>query len=392
VPIVSNLNTQSGLSIPIDSLKSFTFYNRPANWYQMPWNIYNPSGIWKICDEQDLPFLRWQGINCEYDIIAIAGSGGSISPSDTVSVVENTNQTFIFSAVNCYETDSLWIDGVYFPDSIAAGSYTFENITQNHTIEVSFKKIEYVITNIADTTCENMPYLFGNQVLTTSGIYYDTLQNEDGCDSVVCLTLEYYPSVTITDYSASFCYGKTYSDDNFTNLTRVGIYYDTLQNENGCDSVVKLTLSINPAYFSQISDSIAPGKSYDFNGRLLTTNGIYYDTLQTIFGCDSIIELILTVSGVGIKQLHLQSYKLQVYPNPTTGQLQVTSYELQENTVIEIYDVVGQLLYTSPNPSQRGEYSSPSERLGEVIIDISHLAQGLYFLKVDGKIFKVVKM
>jgi len=146
VPIISHLDSMSGLSISMDSLQSFAFYNRASNWYQMPWNIAPPSGIWKICDGQDLPFLRWQGIDCYFDITVTADSNGSITPSGTVKVVDTINQTFIFTPNTCYEIDSLWIDGVYEPDSIAAGSYTFYNVTKNHSIKVSFKKIDYFST------------------------------------------------------------------------------------------------------------------------------------------------------------------------------------------------------------------------------------------------------
>ena len=50
---------------------------------------------------------------------------------------------------------------------------------------------------------------------------------------------------------------------------------------------------------------------------------------------------------------------------------------------IEVFDVVGRkLLSHSPLTSD----SSPL-----IEIDISHLANGLYFLKIDGKMVKVVK-
>jgi hypothetical protein len=85
---------------------------------------------------------------------------------------------------------------------------------------------------------------------------------------------------------------------------------------------------------------------------------------------------------------------LRVYPNPTSGELIVNNEQLTiEN--IEIYDVVGQCVYTSPSPSKGGEkmprISPLSEGVGEVNIDVSHLAKGIYFLKVDGKTVKFVK-
>jgi hypothetical protein len=72
--------------------------------------------------------------------------------------------------------------------------------------------------------------------------------------------------------------------------------------------------------------------------------------------------------------------KLVVYPNPTTGKLQIINYDLQENSTIEIFDVVGKL--------QQLEISKLEI---ETTIDISHLSAGLYFLKIDGKTIKVVK-
>jgi len=84
---------------------------------------------------------------------------------------------------------------------------------------------------------------------------------------------------------------------------------------------------------------------------------------------------------------------LQVYPNPVSYELQVTSYE---GGSIEIYDVVGQCVFTSPNPSKGGEYPISFGEGAGVVIDVSHLASGMYILKITDyekniKIFKIIK-
>jgi hypothetical protein len=57
-----------------------------------------------------------------------------------------------------------------------------------------------------------------------------------------------------------------------------------------------------------------------------------------------------------------------ISPNPTSGQLKIKNYELSENSTIEIFDVVGRKLsHFTFHDSQ---------------IDISHLANGIYFLKI----------
>ena len=72
-----------------------------------------------------------------YTIKATAGTGGSISPSGNVSVREGRDQTFTITPDKGYAVANVKIDG----RSIGAvKSYTFENVSRTHTIEVIFMK------------------------------------------------------------------------------------------------------------------------------------------------------------------------------------------------------------------------------------------------------------
>ena len=86
-------------------------------------------------------------------------------------------------------------------------------------------------------------------------------------------------------------------------------------------------------------------------------------------------------SSVGVVNHELETTNYAIYPNPTTGQITVKSDKVYQVENIVIYDVVGQVV---------GAYRIRPENT-ETIIDISHLSAGLYFLKIDGKTFKVVK-
>ncbi|HEU0085768.1 MAG TPA: S8 family serine peptidase [Candidatus Paceibacterota bacterium] len=69
-------------------------------------------------------------------ITASAGSGGSISPSGTVTVLYEEDQTFTFTPEGSYLIDDVLVDGV----SVGAPStYLFSEVTTNHTISVSFR-------------------------------------------------------------------------------------------------------------------------------------------------------------------------------------------------------------------------------------------------------------
>lgn len=62
-----------------------------------------------------------------------------------------------------------------------------------------------------------------------------------------------------------------------------------------CDSLYKLYLTVWPIITDTVTDTICAGEVYNLNGRELTKSGIYYDTLTNKVGCDSFVVLYLDV-------------------------------------------------------------------------------------------------
>ena len=87
-----------------------------------------------------IPKRQSSGSNYSYYTIkATAGAGGSISPSDNVSVREGRDQTFTITPDQGYTVSDVKIDG----ESVGAvTSYSFENVRKAHTIAVSFATIK----------------------------------------------------------------------------------------------------------------------------------------------------------------------------------------------------------------------------------------------------------
>jgi hypothetical protein len=83
-----------------------------------------------------------------YTITASAGTGGSISPSGSVSVSHGSNQSFTITANTGYQVSSVTVDGTSVG---AVNSYTFSNVTAGHTISATFSAITYTITASAGT-------------------------------------------------------------------------------------------------------------------------------------------------------------------------------------------------------------------------------------------------
>ena len=74
-----------------------------------------------------------------YTITASAGEGGTISPEGAVEVVTGHSQDFAISADEGYEIADVVVDGV---GQGALSTYRFEDVTANHTIEVTFKSVD----------------------------------------------------------------------------------------------------------------------------------------------------------------------------------------------------------------------------------------------------------
>jgi gliding motility-associated-like protein len=111
--------------------------------------------------------------------------------------------------------------------------------------------------------CQGDSALFGNQYYKLKGIYYDTLTTDLGFDSVVALYLSVNSPSTGVD-TAAICLGDSITINGHI-YAKAGIYQDTLKNAtaNGCDSIVTLTLTVNPApIIRAIADSsrITAGK------------------------------------------------------------------------------------------------------------------------------------
>ena len=257
-------------------------------------NVFNTPVSAAICEGSSYDFfgqtLTTAG-TYTHTLQSVHGCDSVISLTLTVNPVYN----FEYDLDIC-EGESLHFNGEIITES---GIYTQYSQTANGcdsivTIVLTVHPVQN--TPIAATICNGSSYDFFGQTLTTAGTYTHTLQSVNGCDSVVTLTLA-ISDVINTTASAEICEGGSYDFFGQT-LTTAGTYTHTTQSVQGCDSVVTLTLTVNPVFNTPLTATICDGSSYDFFGQTLTTAGTYTHTLQSVSGCDSVITLTLTVNPV----------------------------------------------------------------------------------------------
>ncbi|MBX2950243.1 MAG: T9SS type A sorting domain-containing protein [Crocinitomicaceae bacterium] len=103
-----------------------------------------------------------------------------------------------------------------------------------------------------------------------------------------------------------------------------------------------------------------------------------YAVEVTANGCTT-TSVCTAISVVGLDGLEQNG--LSIYPNPNNGMFTITSESGLENTVIEVYSIVGTVVYT--NAAITGN---------SLTIDLQNERSGVYFVKVnDRSVIKLVK-
>jgi len=286
------------------------------------------------------------------------------------------------------------------------------NIDGNLIMSIEFKRSDTTATWINFYKEERNYNVNKNQILLTSYYWTDIGWIKNERDSFMydfngnLLTNIHYVWID-TNWTENTKYEYEYAPDgnkaiftsySWVNATWTGdvrykYAYDTNKNLimyryyswNGVDwiEIFKYESSYNLLYSK--TDLILPNSYNDMDNKLLLEVGYWWE--KTGWVANEIITYYWSNKNVRIGQLQVANYGLQVYPNPTTGQLTIENGSSTGSlpgdgtlSVVEVYDVVGKL--------QKVESKKQN---GKIEIDISHLANGLYFLQIDNKMFKIIK-
>ena len=110
-----------------------------------------------------------------------------------------------------------------------------------------------------------------------------------------CVNVTILAPPDTTKLSETICQGDSLFIANDT-LMDPGLHYLQLNSVLGCDSIVEVDLTVLPITITNLVETLCTGDSLVVGPSVYRTSGIYSDTLQTVIGsCDSIINLDLTI-------------------------------------------------------------------------------------------------
>jgi hypothetical protein len=176
-------------------------------------------------------------------------------------------------------------------DNVLAGGYFTNASGLNYVAEYLNQP---TIHPINASICSGNTYNFFGRIISTTGVYYDTIVNRFACDSISILNLFVKPNTART-ITTSICQGSSYTVGSSTYNT-TGTFIKHLPNYLGCDSTVTLNLTVNQNSAKTITASVCQGNSYTIGSSTYNTTGTFVAHLTNYVGCDSAVTLNLTVT------------------------------------------------------------------------------------------------
>lgn len=163
--------------------------------------------------------------------------------------------------------------------------------------------------------------------------------------------------------------------------------YSIIDSVEMVDSTLVTFIRLHHSTSTQLSDTALMGQDYEGYGFFVSATEsellrrsldsadyvtiVLTDTLQTAYGCDSVITLNLSFHSDGGNEDIVEvttTTEVKVYPNPTVN---VVNVEAEQMSHVEIYDNEGRVL------QNRDTYD-----VSRVTLDLSYYPSGIYYVRV----------
>jgi Secretion system C-terminal sorting domain/PKD domain len=265
-----------------------------------------------------------------------------------------------------------------------AGSDSLTNVNYVTVKIPTYATITEHLCNVGFVNSPSRKYIW-----FSNGTYYDTIPNYAGCDSMLTIHLTLNINSYNTIYPESCKSFKSPSGNHIWPSS--GLYYDTIPNAAGCDSIITVSLTIDKIDTSITSNgkmlsvnisgasyqwldcgnnySIIPGETNQ--SFTPSVNGAYavQITQNTCIDTSRCYHVIVTDANI----LSMDN-NLEIFPNPASDYFML-KYDNPGNEKVQlnIYNILGKIV--------------KSEMLNQKLqgINISDLSNGIYMLAIRSK-------
>lgn len=356
-----------GLHVIVDTVPDAMYCQRIRTLRLMVIDGFSDDTMAHACDS-----MLWHGVmrtvSGDYVDSLVATSG-----CDSVVTLHLTVDSNYSSEMTAEACDSFsWQDSTY--TSTDTVSHTFASVAGCDSVVTLYLTITPSYDfDTTDQACGSYTW-DATHTYNQSGDYVISNTTASGCDSVWTIHLTIHTDTLIIN---------TYEGCDSVDVSGVvyradTVLVDSLTSVHGCDSVIQYQIIVHPIYNDTVVDSLPYGAIYTFNGHDYTDSGVYTLPLLSIYGCDSVTTLMLSVYD-------LCSVFLQ-FPNLVTPNGDgVNDRFVIQNLVDEdcypinhltIYNRWGVRVYDAENITQDSEFWDPAK---------NNAPAGTYFFIFRGK-------
>jgi hypothetical protein len=305
-------------------------------------------GGYKIIQKTDVTFVLAATVNSQNGDI-VGNNGGADG------WLANINATGSIQWQNCYGTvgpDNIidfesTIDGGF----VLIGQGSYDGIGGAWILKTDFtgsvtwqKAFDYSGSSGSDEQgfsieeCNNGGFIF---TAFTSDLYYDTwLVKLRECNS----TTNSSSTLNITSCT-------NYTTPTGQVLTNSGTYVEVIPNHLGCDSTITINYT---RYYPSATNSVTVNTCslpYIWNGQSYNSYGSYSQTLQTIHGCDSLVNLNLAYFPIWDNNICIVGLDQTTGKNKVVWEKELTQvisgYKVyRENSQTGSFDLIGSTNYS----------------------------------------------
>lgn len=264
----------------------------------------------------------------------------------TYSIDSGITYTNIITSYSINNSSYNW----NIPDSLFVGQWIFiqattfpSNLSDSFWI---YLLPSYNIQQANLSICQGDSILIYGTYQNTSGVYYDSLQTINGCDSILSTTLTVNP---------------------LPNVTLANFNPDTI-----CSNSNAVTLPNGSPSGGIYSGTGVNGGTFDPNTAGIGTHSVFY-TYTDINSCINSDSTFITVEQcVGIDDL-ANDLGILIYPNPNTGLFTIEkSSELDKKVNISLLDASSRVIINKIIP--KGQQ--------KIEMDITLHSKGVYYLQL----------
>jgi hypothetical protein len=292
-------------------------------------------------------------------------------------------------------TGSVVINGTTYDATTSTGTEVFTNVGPSmcdSTVTVALNVLPALTGNDNTTICATGSVVINGttyDATTSTGTEVFTNVGPSMCDSTVTVALNVLPALTGNDNTTICATGSVViNGTTYDATTSTGTEVFTNVGASMCDSTVTVALNVLTAIDVTITNTSPTltanqtGATYQWldcdNGNAVipaATNQSYTATVNGNYAVEITVGSCVdtsaceNVSTVGINEATLKV--TSIYPNPTKGMFTIELSELNDNSSVTVYDMLGKVIVSKELQSRTTQ------------IDLTGNDKGIYFINIQ---------